>query len=299
MSCGASRGALARLAIGGQSYRFVRFQDMSNIPSTIDVSQGTTGRGSYFPHSDDMIDGEKVIRCQVFMQPTPAELATLLPWLGFSVSTITWTPKATFASMHFTMDLDLVAGMYTRANSIIAKYAFVGQRGRQPWGLQLEIWSKTEADLGSWTATAISSGTVATRPMAFHQGTLSLAGVSRELYRCALAVDFHVESEAYNSQNVQDLCPTSWDVTLAAAVPFKTANEALYSDPRDADTRIAGVLTTSATGISTSYTLPSLKALPKLPDVLARNEGIKLATRYQAAFNGTDPIITIVHDFTP
>lgn len=299
MGCGTSRGALTRLAIGGQQIRFVSARNTSNLPAIIDVSQDTI-RGSYQPHADDMIVGEKVVRYQVYLEPNPVEMSLLLPYLGFeNLSGAIWTPKADFGSMTFTMDVDMVAGMYTYTSAAIAKWVYAGQRGRKPFGLQLEIWGIDEADLGSWTATAIAAGTVANRPYAFHQSTLSLASTSYTPYRVAIACDFHMEDEYYNSQTVTDLCPQTWDMTFATALPWKSSTVTRYTGPRDADTRIAASFVTTGSAISTTWALPSLMALPKPPNIERRNESLKLPLRYQAARNGSSPILTITHDASP
>jgi len=297
MACGTIRGAVTRLAIDGQEFRFISAKNTSNNPSLIDLTQETI-RGTFQPHSNDILYGQRIHRWQIVLQPTPLELGVLLPIMGFTNSTgNTWIPTANLSTdMEFRMDIDMGSEMLSYAKCVVSKWVFQGQRGRQPWTVMLEIICDVETSLVSWaTNTAIGSG----RPYAFHQAALSLGGTSRNFYRAVLANDFHVEDEFYNSQTLTDICPQTWDMTLATAVPFNSTNEGLYTGPRDNSTRPAGSLTLTGTNVSTSFSFAELVALPKPPDILRRDESLKLGLFYRPVATDSNDLVTITHDSTP
>jgi hypothetical protein len=295
MACGTSRGALTRLQIDGQQFRFVQAKNTSNNPSLIDLTQDTI-RGTFQPHSNDILHGQRIHRWQITLQPTPLEFGVLLPLMGFTNSAgTTWVPTTNLqTNMDFMMEIDLVNEVLHYAVCKISKWVIQGQRGRSPWTVVLDIIADVETST-TWTAaTAIGAG----RPYAFHQATMSLAATDRSFYRAVLANDFHLEDEFYNSQTVTDLCPQTWDMTLATAVPFTADHEALYTGARDSLTRPAGVLTWTGTNISTTFTFPELVPLPKPPDILKRDESLKLGLFYRPVSTDAADLVTITHDST-
>lgn len=296
MSCSTNRGALTRLAIAGQEFRFLSWKNSINNPSMIDLTQETI-RGTFDPHSQDVIDGQRILRFQITLQPTPLEMGVLLPYLGFTNSSgSTWIPKVALDSMSFRVDVDLGCEFLTYASCTVSKWVLSAQRGRTPWTLQMDIVAKTEASLTPWaTNTAIGTGS----PYAFHQSTLSLSATNRSYYRVVIANDFHLEDEFYNSQTATDLCPQTWDMTVATAVPWTSANEALYTGARDSSTRPAGIVSFASTGIQSTFTFPELVALPKPPDILRRDESLKLGLFYKPVTDASNnPFLTITHDST-
>lgn len=290
--------AVRQLAIGSQQFRFIRAVNMNTTPDLVDLSQDTM-RGNMQPHEDDFVEGLRKHRWKIFLQPNPAEISSLLPKIGFSSGT-PWTPQATLNGMETSFSIDLGARVITYAAAVVDKCIITGARGDTPITWELDILCKEETDLANWAAGSFSA-IPAGRPYMFQQATTTLQGSSRSFLRFALAFDFHVSREWYNSVNATEIEPCSWDVTYVPAVRYNSANETLYSDPRDSGTRAAGSLTWTGTGVSTAWNFTSLIPRTKTPDILRRNETAKLGLMYKVARTtaSSTNMMTVTHDATP
>lgn len=297
---GQSQSALSHLSINGTAVEFLEFDGGQTIEIVDNSDQAN--RGILDHVKERVTQGQKLIRFKIRMNPSPTELDTIIPLIGFAESpTDTFTLTDDFSSLLFDVVADRVGKVHTYADCMIDKAIFHGQKGRRPIGLDLEIVGTTEeaeANAGTF------SGSIDTdHNYAFTEGVLTLESAARAFDRFALGIENNVFASFNNSQTAESVCPTDRNIWLAAYSPYNTDELDIYTKAAhsgaiatDID-GAAGSLAFTRSTKSTTFSFANLKLLAKSPSIPPRSE-IRLPQYYKAYKSGSTAALIITHDNT-
>lgn len=288
---GQSQGALSKLAIDGEQMEFLKVSDGEVIHLVDSGAQAITG--SLDRDEDRVSQGLKVIKLKIEMEMTPLYLDTILPHIGFTVSTSVYTPTDDFSSLEFDVIVDRVAKVHTYTDCKVDKAVFSGQRGSRPVKLTLTLLAKTktEANAGTFSANSTDPGA----PYVFHEGTFTALSSAREFDRFVLSINNNMFASFNNSQTASSICPTDREVSFAVSTPYTSSETDLLTDAGTDATGGAGILKFNrSTAPSTQFDLGNIKSIPMDPDVDGRTE-IRLAQNYRVYATDSTPSIKITH----
>lgn len=293
MAC-QSQSALSKLAINGQQMEFLEFEGGQTIELVDNSDQANRG---YLSHAKERVtQGLKLIRIKIVMQPSPSELDVLIPLFGFAESpTDTFSPTDDFSALEFDVIADRVAKVHTYADCKVDKWTLLGQKGRMPITLELEIIGKTETEgaAGSFSATALDTD----HNYAFTEGVLTLEGSARPFDRFAAGGDNKLFASFNNSQTAECIEPTDKSFWLACNSPYNTTHADLYTNAVADVAGAAGSLVFTRGTKSTTLTYANLKSIAQSPNIPRRSE-IRLSQFYRAYRSGSTAPLIITHDNT-
>ena len=287
-----SQGAITRLSINGYQMPFRLIDDQSFRELVDDSDEVITGHKD--PIKERVSLGLLYLTLRVRLQPTPLELAQLLPLMGMSNSSgNNWVLDESLAS--FPIVIDRVAKVHTYSTCYVNRWTLMGQKGRSAVSLDLEIFgtSLTEGtDFGSPTATQTDA------PYPFTGLTLTLRGSARACDRVAFSVNHFLERNYENSLTGTCIDMTRRRPTLATNVPYKASNTdllttALLTDSDGAAATIAFV----RGGQSTTISLNNIKEIARPPGIPGK-VGLRLNWFGRVYRDLTNKAFSAVHDST-
>lgn len=292
MAC-QSQSALSKLAIDGQQVEFISFEGGQTI-ELVDNSE-QANRGILDHVKERVTQGLKIVKFKITLDPSPSELDVILPLIGFTESTDTFSLTDDFSSLEFDVIADRVAKVHTYADCKIDKAIFKCQKGRMPLRLELHIIGKTETEgaAGSFSATALD----ADHNYAFTEGVLTLEGSARPMDRFALGIENNMFASFNNSQTAECIEPTDRSIWLACSSPYNTTHADLYTNATADVGGAAGSLVFTRSTKSTTFTFANLKSIAKSPNIPPRSE-IRLDQFYRAYKSGSTAPLVITHDNT-
>ncbi len=262
------QGAKSRLALNGQQYPCTSYHALT-VQELMD-GQTKAITGSLQPYDTRWDAGIMRVGHQIVMEPTPTELALLMPLMGLAES-----PSGTFtlgeSLTSFTLLIDMVTDIYSYTNTVVSKWRLQGARGSTPIRLILDLVGKTRpTDAATFSPTASKTDA----PFPFHRGTMTLASVSRQFNQFVLACDFNVAQQYNNTQLPTDLCPTNVETYLATSTPYDSTNIALTETPIISNdvSSITGNLTFARGTTNWALALTALRPIQRMPDVLGKTE---------------------------
>jgi len=171
--------------------------------------------------------GIRRVQGSITMQPTPVELAALLPWiLGANASGTLFALADALTSRFITVDRG--AKVFTYSGCFVDSATFRSSQG-QPLSLTLNIVGSDETVANSGTFPSLAIDT-ATNAFMFHDLALSIASVTYQAKDFDLTVNNHIDKDRMFNSQVLSLATKSMDRTInfRTNLPYGDAT-AVYS----------------------------------------------------------------------
>jgi Phage tail tube protein len=289
----AAIGVLSKLGLGAASpvseaYEFL--SESVRAEKTILDTSGIRGTRSH-PKERTRI-GVYRVGGRIVMQPTPEELANLLPRiLGAAAAGQNYDLAEGLPEFFCTVDR--VTRVFTYAGCKVVRATFQSSEG-QPLELALDIVGKTETVAAAGSFPAIAPGLTA--PYVMMDGVLTLLGGSRQFSQFELVIEnTPLANRFMNSVTVTDVPIIDRQVTLKTLHPFTAANADLYDQ---ALAGAAGTLAFTNGGYATTFSFANLQSPAISPVVSGRGE-LMLEVRMTAKKSGATNEVAVAHDATP
>lgn len=257
-----------RFALGGTKFCFERIRRLDRN-TMIDHTE-TVMCGTYEHNAANQSDDIKEYGFEVVLQPTHAELAILLPLIGFtetSGGSGIYRPNETEVA-YTTAKIDEVINVRSYTDVKIDKAIFQASRS-QPLRLRLVCMAKTAADGASFSETGAGGS-----HYVFSQGVLTLNGSAYYMSSWVFAVDNRLRREFNNSITATNIDQRDRVQYLSVNLPFNTEGKTIH-DLLWSSSRIDGfsgntVFTRGAN--SATFAFDNLKAEGNNPDFYNREE---------------------------
>ncbi len=249
-------------------------------------------RGTRQHIADDTRTGPTRVGGPLVIEPSPEDMAVLLPWLlGADASGTTYDLAETLQS--FTFSVDRVAKVFVYGGCVIARASITGQVGSMlRWALDLIAQSETVNNAGTFPAITIN----ATTPYIISDMTLTLGGSSRQCNGFELVIDNGIVADRFmNSLNIVDAPSEDQLIALTTTHPYTSTNTDLYAQ---ALAGAAGTLALATAGYATSFAFGTLQVPRESPTVGSKAE-IMLPLSMMARKTGSTPALRVTHDSTP
>lgn len=275
-------GRQARIMIGTDTHCFARFDNKTTREV---VKNPDTICGDIDMPQFRVRKGRKIVRGTIYLDPTPAQLAVIVPWLGLTNTSGTiYAMGATDVLTEKNVKIDLGGAQHDWSNCVVLAYAFRGSKGGRPVSLQLDIEGEDETEAGSSFTDAplavkkiYSFTDIATRQIDNAAGTLT----SRPIDRVLIQVDNRVVSEWNSSVTRTGAKIGDRQGVFATSVPYTTTHKDLYWTPRDSEGPMeAKVKLTNADG-SIEFFMPGCVPITKGPDVLGKPDQIRTPVTFE------------------
>jgi hypothetical protein len=249
-------------------------------------------RGTRSHQADDTRGGTYTVSGTLLLEPTPEDLAVILPLiLGGSPSGNSYPLAETVPS--FTCSIDRVAKVFTYAGCKVTKAIFSGAAGGL-LRLALEIVGQSETVAAAGTFPSLTA--TITPPYIFSDLVLTLQSAAREVSQFELVIDNALVADRFmNATTIASAPEGDRTVMLSTTHPFAAANADLYGQ---ALAGTAGTLALSNGGYSTVIQFGTLQVPDHSPVVASRAE-IPLRLQMTARKSGAAAELSVTHDSTP
>lgn len=237
-------------------------------------------RGTRSRYAQDTRKGIKRIGGTTVMEPSPAELAILMPYLigtGGAVAEV-------LNEYAMIVDRGASRGPYTYSGCHMARGELSGAQGGAI-RFSFDTVGKAESVAGSVSTPASAA------PYLFGEVTLNLSTVaSCQVFDFSLVVDNHIDTDRFlNSLTLPRVVELDRTVLLTVNVPDTQDNKDLY------DIAEAGLTGTNTLvindGVTTkTFTFGTLKAPPEQPEIRGKGE-TPLTLNFQSFKDGSTPEI--------
>lgn len=224
-------------------------------------------RGSASHRSERTRTGNYRVQGTIEMQPSPEELALLLPWaFGTPASGNVYALADALASRYVTVDK--VAKVFTYAGCCVDRVTFKGSEG-QAMNLSLDVIGQTETvgNAGSFPSVTFQNAP----PFIHSEAVLTLQGSSRPVKEWTLSIDNDLETMFYNSVSASRIARRDRIVTFECTNPFTAAEVDLYNQAL-AGAAASLVLVQAGTNYSLSFAFATLQFPDQSPVVNGRQE---------------------------
>lgn len=210
-------GYKSLMTIAGTYVEFVSH----DIKETIEIVEDEGIRGTRTRALERVAQGNKKVAGTITMEPTPAEMALILPYVIASTSSGT---ALTDTMQDVTIVIDSITKKYTYVGRF-SKMNMTGEPGKKIQ-LKLEFVGKTMA-VASSSLTGAPDITV--RPYMFYDAGsgLTIGGTAYAIDKFDLGIDNKIEPTYMMGQTATDLEPTDRVVTLGVQTKYNTAEDAL------------------------------------------------------------------------
>lgn len=282
----------AGTAIGSYSnqFEFVSITPGGGV-AVIDTNEEAT-RGTRDPAKERVVQGLITTELQIVMNPTPAELDYLLPWIGFSESTDTFS--LTEALTYRDVLIDFSTHRQIFQDAMVNTAVFASAKG-QPLKLTLNVLCRTQ---DSPVATGFPTiGIDAEAPYVHHQGVLTLRSAAREMTEVSLTIDNKLSAEHNNSQTPTIIFPTDRMISGSTNTPFSEDEDDLYTAPLASPAGAGGSLVYTNGGQSTTFTFANVKEDNVKPPAITGGE-IRQQVDFKIYASGSTSSLVITHDAT-
>lgn len=272
------------------------FEVLSNTLKAVGSHHDPSGlRGIRDHQSERVRDGNETVRGVIELEPSPEELALLLPWALGGTPVGTSYPIADTLSSRY-VQTDRIAKVFTHAGVYVNSMTLRGSEGNAIV-CSLDLIGQTETVGNAGTFPAITP--LLTPPFMFAEGALTLLGVARAFSDFTLTVNNALSARFFNSRTATRIRPTDRIVTFDCNVPYDTTNADLYGQA------VAGAAATLVftppaphTGYSMTITFGTLQ-FPKEGAETSSREEHMLPLRGVARRLSTTPSIAFTLDSTP
>jgi hypothetical protein len=224
-------------------------------------------RGSASHRSERTRVGNYSVQGTIEMQPSPEELALLLPWIfGMAASGNVYALSDTLASRYVT--IDKVAKVFTYAGCYVDRAIFKGSEG-QAMILSLDVVGQTETigNAGSFPSVTFQN----TPPFIHSEAVLTLQSVTRLVKEWTLSIDNDLETMFYNSVSASRITRKDRRIVFECTNPFTSAETDLYNQAL-AGAAASLVLAQAGTGYSLSFAFATLQFPDQSPVINGRQE---------------------------
>lgn len=284
-----SPGALAKMALDPSTF------DTSSYPIEFEseslqrvTTHADTGgiRGTRSHASERVKEASSIVQGTIVLQPSPADLDILLPWiLGAAESNDTFALAEALTPLNVL--IDKVDDVYLYSDVYVNRAVFSSEES-SPLRLTLDLIGKTEADSQSFPA--LTLGVAANnKPYMHHELTLSLAGSSRQCKRLEITIDNMLATAFNNSLTPSEIKAQDRIITVRATLP---ASEGLHAQ---AVAGIAGSATYAMPNLSTVFTFGKLQIPDRTPVVAGKSE-IVHELEMVARMNGATKELVVTND---
>jgi hypothetical protein len=227
-----SIGALGQFGIcaagGGAATTAFEFLE-ETLTSEREIIRTEGIRGTRLHPVERLRQGRQTPSGMVKLEPTYAELVTILPYIAAAASAQagynTYTPGDT-VPVAFDAWIDRVAKVFVYNSCRTAKVTFKGGPGTplsMAW--EIEALSETVGNAGTFAALTIS----ATPPFVFEDGVLTIGGATYQVIDFELVIDWVLKKDRFvNSLTRTDLPSTDLMITVKLVVPYTSDTVALY-----------------------------------------------------------------------
>lgn len=257
------------------------------------VSDGMRGTRSRF--SGRTRYGLKAVSGSISLDPTPEELAALLPWiLGANASGTTYALAETLQSRYVAQEMDSSC-KWSRFSDVYVNRAVFSASEGSVLSLTLDLIGVDESlqTAGTFPSLTFSE----TTPFVFHDssGAIQIGGDPYAVKNFQLTIDNALAARFFNSRTATSIKPRDRIVTYSMAVEMSNSNyNALYTNENS-----LGVQATFTVG---NYSLDFLseygRAAYQSPAIPNRDE-ILYPITIQALQNSTTKELVVTLDSTP
>jgi hypothetical protein len=199
----------------------------------------------------------------------------------------------------FGVAIDRVTTKFRYNDCYINQFQLSGRRteyGAHPdvLDVMMEVYAQTR-DKGITVTDTPLAFTADAAPYIFEDATITMLGVTREMFNVVLRIHNHLHVRTSNSLTPTIICPTNRSVTFEATVPY-TANETDLLDQTTAGA--AAVLKFTNGNMSIEWDLATLQVESHDPVVTGKGE-IVLPIRGIARTVGAVKELVAINDSTP
>lgn len=246
------------------------------------MDAGGIGGGTRSRRAERIATGVSAVAGQVVIEPSPADLDFLLPWiLGTNESSDAFTLAE--ALKLYGVDVAKGDDSYRYSSVAVSSAVF---RSQSNGFLQLTMNLVGIGETAGITFPSITNSITTKRPYRHHEGTLTLGGTAQEFKSVELMIDNAVQADFYeNAETISSIESGDRIVTLTADMPFDATTDELY------EVAIAGLTTNTLVytdGTDTlTFTLGNLKAATEALAIPPRPGEIRLGKTFQAYQSGS------------
>jgi hypothetical protein len=227
--------------------------------------------------------------------PTPIEWDRWLPYMGFSVSTNTWTLTEALSDLYIRTYMGGSGAELFTFLTRISSWTMTIEPGKKVV-LALNLVGKTITITSSYTFPTIDD---LSRPyMAYDLGSttgMTIASVANYVEKIELACDHKIEPTFMTGQTATDLEPGDRVVTCKVTTKFNSAAEVALLTAQRAGTTVTGAFTLTNGNTSMAVSLGAMKASSMTPVVPGRGK-IRQEIEFNCYKTGSTGEIVIVND---
>lgn len=263
---------------------------LASAPMVSDGMRGTRSR----------IDGRtrfglKAVSGSISLDPTPEELAALLPWiLGGNASGTSYPLAETLPSRYVAQEMDSSC-KWSRFSDVYVNRAVFSASEGSVLSLSLDLIGIDEAlqTAGTFPSLTFSE----TTPFVFHDssGNIDINGNVTAIKNFQLTIDNALAARFFNSRTATSIKPRDRIITVSCGIEMSNAN---YNSLYGTETAIAVLTEFSVGNYSLSMNMGSVRAAYQSPAIPNRDE-ILYQFAGQALKSGSTPEIEVVLDSTP
>ena len=277
------QSAFTRLAIGGYKMCFERIEPIDAaklVDHSAKLNCGTRQR-----MATDQSPSIKILGFTAYLQPTPEELAVLLPLIGWTLNTGTyrWTDTrlSTFTCKTARQAERTAATEWVRSytNCRVNVAQFYSSKG-QPLNLALQIFAMGYDDEATFSETEVSNNST---PFVHSQSATTLDGATRYYTQFRYAVNNRLNVEHNNSVLPTNIDEADRIETVSFNMPQNDEHTDLILDPWDDTARAAGIAGSTVFtrgGKSLTLAWDVLKSEANVPALPIRGNEIRFQKNY-------------------
>ncbi len=211
-------GYASRMTVGGNAVEFITH----DIKETRELVEDDGIRGVRSRVLERVALGNIKVGGSITFEPTPAEMAILLPLV---VSSSTSATVLTDAMADVTVVIDTVTKLYTYIGRFTAMH-LTGEPGKKI-KLKLDFVGKTLVVASGGSLAGIPDITVRPYMMADMGSGITIGGTVYSVDKFEMTLDNHIEPTFMQGQTATDLEPTDRTVSLGIQTRYNTAEDAL------------------------------------------------------------------------
>jgi len=267
----------------------------NTLQETVNVVQNDGIRCERSRNVADIALGNVEVAGAIVCDPTPIEWGRWLPYMGFSVSTNTWTLTDALADLYIRTYMGATnAELFTFLTRVNSSVLTAEAGGRVQ--LTQNLVGKSLTVSSSYTFPTIDD---LSRPfMMYDAGAstgITIASVAQPVSRIELEINNAIEPTYMSGREATDLEPGDRTVMLRATYKFNSAAEATMFAANRAGTAQTGSFTFTNGGTSMAVSLGAMVANSVSPPINDRGK-IRMEVEYNCYKTGSTGEVVIVLD---
>ena len=263
----------------GSSSARLEFKSHS-LHEEIEILQDDGLRGTRTRNVERVTQGKIKISGGIELEPTPAELELLMPFiLGTASSSGTYAVADSLPNLYLLADLVAKVATFTTRVTKATFSCGPGEKLKLKLDLVGSVMSLGSA--GSFASASIPAIDLNPPFRMMDTGSgLTINSIAYSIDEFELAIDNKIEPTYMQGQSATDLEPTDRIVTLRTRTKYTSAETAIQTDQRAGTARAGSIAFTNASSQTFSFTFGSLVAPPKSVAVPDRKH-LRLPSEYQ------------------